>query len=124
MIGIVGRVNGSILVNMSEPVAMLVTSGILMTDIKTMTNDVLDGVAEVTNVIGGRLKSSLATVGYPLDNITLPSVIVGQNYTVTQSKGTIVYNISFVLEDDSISKLMDRVVQVVLTVMATELKAG
>jgi hypothetical protein len=66
----------------------------------------------------------LATVGYPLDNITLPSVIVGQNYTVTQSKGTMIYNISFVLEDDSIPKLMDRVVQVVLTVMATELKAG
>jgi CheY-specific phosphatase CheX len=124
MIGIVGRVNGSILVNMSEPVAMLVTSGILMTDIKTMTSEVLDGVAEVTNVIGGRLKSSLATVGYPLDNITLPSVIVGQNYSVTQSKGTMIYNISFVLEDDSIPKLIDRVVQVVLTVMATELKAG
>jgi chemotaxis protein CheX len=123
MIGIVGRVNGSILVNMSEPVAILVTGGILTTVIKTMTNEVLDGVAEVTNVIGGRLKSTLATVGYPLDNITLPSVIVGQNYSVTQSKGTVVYNVSFVLEDDSVPKLIDRVVQVVLTVMSTELKA-
>jgi CheY-specific phosphatase CheX len=123
MIGIVGRVNGSILVNMSESAAMLVTSGILMTDIKTMTNEVLDGVAEVTNVIGGRLKSTLATIGYPLDNITLPSVIVGPNYSVTQSKGTMVYNVSFVLEDDSVPKLLDRVVQVVLTVMSTELKA-
>ena len=124
MIGIVGRVNGSILVNMSEPVAILTTNGILGTDTKTMTGEVLDGVAEVTNVIGGRLKSTLATVGYPLDNITLPSVIVGQNYSVTQSKGTIVYNVSFVMEDDSIPQLLDRIVQVVLTVMTAELKAG
>ena len=124
MIGIVGRVNGSILVNMSERVAILVTNGILNADFKGIVSDVLDGVAEVTNVIGGRLKSSLATVGYPLDNITLPSVIVGQNYSVTQSKGTTVYNISFVVEDEQVPQLNDRVVQVVLTVMSPELKAN
>ena len=81
IIGLAGRVNGSILVNMSEAVALQVTSGILMTDFKQITNEVLDGIGEITNVIGGRLKSALAMSGYPLDNVTLPSVIVGQNYS-------------------------------------------
>jgi CheY-specific phosphatase CheX len=123
IIGIAGRVNGSILVNMSEPVALLVTSGILMTEFKTINSEVLDGIAEVTNVIGGRLKSTLAMVGYPLDNITLPAVIVGQNYFVSQSKGMMTYNIALALEDDTIPKYQDRVIQIVFTVMASELKA-
>jgi CheY-specific phosphatase CheX len=123
IIGIVGRVNGSILVNMSEPLALLVTNGILMTEFKTVTSDVLDGVAEVTNVIGGRMKSTLSNVGYPLDNITLPSVIIGQNYFVSQSRGMMVYNVAMVVDDDSITKVTDRVVQIVLTVMTSELKA-
>ncbi len=121
IIGIIGRVNGSILVNMSEPVALQVTSGILMCDFQQVTSEVLDGVAEVTNVIGGRMKSSLATSGYPLDNITLPSVIVGQNYYVNQSKGMLVFNVSFLYEDDNLPRVPERVVQVVLTLMTTNL---
>lgn len=124
IIGIVGRVNGSILVNMSEPAALLVTSGILATDFKILNSEVLDGVAEVTNVVGGRLKSTMATGGYPLDYVTLPSVIVGQNYFVSQSKGMMVYSVAFTLDDHSISKMTDRLVQVVLTIMASELKAA
>ncbi len=122
IIGIVGRVNGSILVNMSEPAALAVTNGMLMSDYSSLTSEVLDGVAEVTNVIGGRLKSSLATSGYPLDNITLPSVIVGHNYYVTQSRGMLVYHVTFTLEDEAIPKATDRVVQVALTVMTSALR--
>lgn len=124
IIGIIGRVNGSILVNMSEPVALQLTSGILMTDFQRITSEVLDGIGEVANVIGGRLKSSLATSGYPLDNITLPSVIVGQNYYVSQSKGMVIFNVSFLYEDDDIPRMPERVVQVVLTLMTTDLKAA
>jgi CheY-specific phosphatase CheX len=122
IIGIVGRVNGSILVNMSEPAALKVTSGMLGTEYVSVNTEVLDGVAEVTNVIGGRLKSTLATSGYPLDNITLPSVIVGNSYFVTQSRGMLVYNVSFTVEGDEIARSTDRLVQMVLTVMTGSLK--
>lgn len=122
IIGIVGRVNGSLLVNMSEAAALRVTSGMLGGDFTSLNADVLDGVAEVTNVIGGRMKSSLATSGYPLDNITLPAVIVGQSYFVTQSRGMLVYNVTLNLDDDGVPKITDRVVQVVLTVMTSDLK--
>jgi len=122
IIGIAGRVNGSILVNMSEVLALQVTSGMLMTEFRAITNEVLDGIGEVTNVIGGRMKSSLATSGYPLDNITLPSVIIGQNYSVTHARGMLVYSVAMMAEDESIVRLHDRLVQVVLTLMTSNLK--
>jgi CheY-specific phosphatase CheX len=122
IIGIVGRVNGSILVNMSEAIALHVTSGMLMSDFPSINTEVLDGVAELTNVIGGRLKSTLATCGYPLDNITLPSVIVGQNYFVTQTRGTLTYAVTLSVEEDGIARASDRLVQIVLTLMTSDLK--
>jgi CheY-specific phosphatase CheX len=122
IIGIVGRVNGSLLVNMSEAAALQVTSGMLGTTYSGLTSEVLDGVAEVTNVIGGRMKSSLATSGYPLDNITLPAVIVGQSYFITQSRGMLTFNVTFNMEDEGVTRMQDRVVQMVLTVMTTDLK--
>lgn len=122
IIGIVGRVNGSIMVNMSEAIALHVTGGMLMSDFPSINNEVLDGVAELTNVIGGRMKSTLATSGYPLDNITLPSVIVGQNYFVTQTRGTLTYTVTLSVEEENITKASDRLVQVVLTLLTNDIR--
>jgi len=122
IIGITGRVNGSLLVNMSEIAALRVISGMLMTECEKMTPVILDGVAEVTNVIAGRLKSSLASSGYPLENITLPTVMIGQNYLVTQTKGMATCGVTLLVEDPKVYCLPDRIVQLVFTVMADVLK--
>ena len=124
LVGIAGRVNGSILVNMSEPVALSIASGMLMESYSVINDEVLDGLGEIANVIGGRLKSALANSGYPLDNITLPSVIVGSSYFITHSKGMLVFSVTFHVADDSIPSLNDRIVHVAMTLMTGKLERG
>ncbi|QDU60335.1 CheY-P phosphatase CheX [Planctomycetes bacterium Pan216] len=122
IVGLAGRTNGSILVNMCQKVALKLASGMLMEDFTTFNEDVLDSIGELANVIGGRLKSQLANSGYPIDNITLPSVIVGQDYFVSHSKGLLVYHVTFQVDDPELLVLADRTVHVAMSVMAKDLK--
>lgn len=122
IVGIAGAVNGSIFLNMSMAVALRLASGILMEEFTSMTDEALDSIAEAANVVGGRLKSSLANSGYPLENITLPSVVIGNNYWLSHSKGMLAYCVSFHVDDDKIHRHTDRVVTVAMTLMTTQLK--
>lgn len=121
VIGISGRVNGSVLVNMSQKIALKLASGMLMESYSVINDDVLDSVGEVANVIGGRLKSSLANSGYPLDNITLPTVIIGHNYFVSHSKGMLVFSVAFNVNDPELTMLQDRIVQLSMTLMTKQI---
>lgn len=121
IIGIAGKVNGSILVNMSKPVALRIASAMLMEEFTTFNDDVLDSIGEVANVIGGRLKSSLANSGYPLENITLPSVIIGQNYFISHAKGMLVYHTAFHVQGSDLPMAPDRLVHVAMTLMTRNL---
>lgn len=122
IVGVAGRVNGTIMVNMTAPVALRLASAMLMDEFAQVDKDVLDAIAECANVIGGRLKSSLANSGYPFDHITLPSVILGQNYFISHSRGMSVVHASFEVDDDVLPMQSDRVVHVIMTLLTNDLK--
>ena len=75
IIGISGKGVGTIVLSMSEGVAIKAASTMLMTAIDSVDVDVLDAVGELTNMIAGNAKAQLEE--YKL-SLSLPNVIHGR----------------------------------------------
>lgn len=75
IIGLSGNIVGTVILTMTEPVAIKVASALLMEECTTINADVLDAVGELTNMIAGNAKAQLEE--YKL-SLSLPNVIHGE----------------------------------------------
>ncbi|MCL2744166.1 MAG: chemotaxis protein CheX [Planctomycetaceae bacterium] len=67
---------GTVVLSMSEAVAIHAASAMLMTELSEVNDDVMDAVGELTNMVGGGAKSKLAQ--YQM-TMSLPNVLCGEN---------------------------------------------
>jgi CheY-specific phosphatase CheX len=73
---------------------------------------VVDGVGEITNIIAGGLKTKLYNTPWMINNITVPSVILGTNYNISYTKGIEYCGITFEIDDPDTMSIQDRVFMV------------
>jgi len=76
IIGLSGVIVGTVVLTMSETLALKSASAMLMEDYTDFDNDVFDAVGELTNVIAGNAKAQLEE--YKL-SLSLPNVIYGKD---------------------------------------------
>ncbi len=77
VIGLSGRAQGSVVVSLSRAVAIQGAAAMLMMDpseIDGLTDDVVDAVGEIANMVAGSAKAELEE--YQL-SISLPNVVIG-----------------------------------------------
>ena len=79
VIGLSGKAVGTVVINLSEEVALKAASAMLMMEITSLDDDVLDAVGELANMIAGQAKPELEE--YQL-NVSLPSVVTGENHKI------------------------------------------
>ena len=79
VIGLSGKAVGAAILSMSEPAALAAASHMLMCEITEISDDVLDAVGELTNMMAGAAKAELE--GYEL-MVSLPNVITGNNHEI------------------------------------------
>jgi len=77
VIGLSGKAVGTVVVNLSEEVALKAASAMLMTEFTEVDDDVIDAVGEMANLIAGQAKAELEE--YDL-SVSLPSVITGEGH--------------------------------------------
>ena len=99
IIGFVGQTSGSMLINTSEACACFLSSRMLGETLTTLDNQALDGLCEIANIIAGQIKAVLSYTEHRFDRISTPSVIVGQNYTVTHYRGMTSLTVEFELPE-------------------------
>ncbi|MGL4594453.1 MAG: chemotaxis protein CheX [Thermoguttaceae bacterium] len=109
MIGANGKCTGFISVTMPTHVAKETVSGLTMEECKEINAQVIDGIGEITNIIAGGIKSRLYDTSWSINSITVPSVILGNNYHISYSKGIEYYGITFELDDPNTISIHDRV---------------
>jgi chemotaxis protein CheX len=85
-IGIAGTWVGTGSVTCSSSMACAICSRMLMTESTAVDEDVLDAVAELTNMIIGGVKTDLEAVLGPL-GLSIPTVVFGRNFK-TRSVGS------------------------------------
>jgi len=80
LIGLAGRWVGTGSISCSAAFALKISSHLLMASFEAVNDEVLDAVAEVTNMIIGNVKTALEEKLGPL-GLSIPTVIYGRNFT-------------------------------------------
>ncbi len=117
VIGVHGKVSGFITVNMSERMAVRAVNGLLQDSYTQLTNQVVDGAGEITNIIVGGIKSSLAGTPWSFSHMTVPSVIIGKGYQIAYARGLEFLNATFEHDDLEAVMLEDRLLQVSISLL-------
>jgi chemotaxis protein CheX len=84
LIGVAGAWAGAGSVSCSAATACKICSHMLMTEAPSVNEEVLDAVAELTNMIIGNVKTALETKVGPL-GLSIPTVIFGRNFRTKTS---------------------------------------
>lgn len=79
VIGLSGKAIGTVVINLSEEVAIQAASRLLMDELTELDDDVIDAVGELANVIAGQAKVELEQ--YDL-SVSLPNVVVGEGHEI------------------------------------------
>ena len=93
-IGIAGSWAGTGSVSCSPQMACRICSQLLMTETSSVDEDVLDAVAELTNMIIGSVKTDLESHLGPL-GLSLPTVVFGHNFKTRSAGNTEWMNVTF-----------------------------
>ncbi len=117
MIGVHGNVSGFVTVNMAERVALAAVGGLLQDRFDALTAQVIDGVGEIANIIGGGVKKGLAGSKWAFTHVTVPSVIVGHNYEIAYARGLQYLCATFEQKEAEALMLHDRLMTVSVSLL-------
>jgi chemotaxis protein CheX len=81
MVGMAGSYTGMLSIHCPAPLAMKITSNMLGMDVEEVGEDVSDALGEIANMLGGHVKQVLSKGGLDL-NLSIPTVISGETYTI------------------------------------------
>ncbi len=117
LIGVHGGVTGYITVNVSETVAIETVSALLLEEYDSLDRQVIDGVGELTNMIAGGVKRGLAGTPWGFSHVTVPSMIVGQNYDIAFANGFRYVSMAFEHVKCKSIMIHDRLVRVAVSLI-------
>ena len=100
IIGLAGETAGAVVLSFSRQTAMNIVSVFSKKTYTALTNEVLDGVGELVNIIAGNAKQDLSDFRI---SISLPGVVVGKDARIHWPDGVPVIAIPFDSELGSFS---------------------
>lgn len=81
MVGLAGTYTGILSLHCPVPLALKITGNMLGMDVEEMGEDVSDALGEIANMLGGYVKQVLSKGGLDI-NLSIPTVISGEEYTI------------------------------------------
>lgn len=81
MVGLAGTYTGILSIHCPRDFAMRITSNMLGMEVDEVGEDVNDALGEIANMLGGYVKQILSKGGLDI-NLSIPTVIAGEDYTV------------------------------------------
>ena len=94
VIGFTGDKNGSFSVSFTKKCAIAMVKSMLGDDIQDILQDAKDAVGEISNMVSGQARVGLQEYGLSLAGST-PSVVLGDNHTITHISNQAVMAIPF-----------------------------
>ena len=99
MVGMAGSYTGMLSIHCPAFLAMKMTSNMLGMEVDEVEEDVHDALGEIANMLGGHVKQVLSKGGLDL-NLSIPTVISGETYTIHSTNNDDCVVIPFQCEDD------------------------
>lgn len=81
MVGLAGTYTGILSIHCPKAFALRITSNMLGMEVGDVGEDVNDALGEIANMLGGYVKQILSKGGLDI-NLSIPTVISGEEYTV------------------------------------------
>lgn len=81
MVGLAGTYTGILSIHCPQTFALRITSNMLGMDVEEVGEDVNDALGEIANMLGGYVKQILSKGGLDI-NLSIPTVISGEDYTI------------------------------------------
>ena len=95
LIGLSGPTRGTVALTFRTSTALAIVSKMLGQEVHIVDETVSDGVAEIVNIVAGNAKARMTTsTGKPLD-LSLPTVVRGNNYSVDYPSHTVWLEVPF-----------------------------
>ncbi len=117
MVGMVGKTNGTCAISMSERALLHVAGSLLGEQRNQADHEVIDAIGEIGNMIAGRVKELLTGTSFEMENISVPSVIMGASYSLHFARGMHVVSVDFELGDLPLYDAKDRFFTVTLSLL-------
>lgn len=95
IIGISGRVRGTVALAFSSAVAVASVNRMLGSEIKYVDSTVVDGIAELVNMIAGNAKAKVTGDETPPLTLTMPAVVRGRDYVIDHPTDTVWLTVPF-----------------------------
>ena len=87
LVGLTGRYSGNLAINLSKEALLFVTSNFLDDQQLDLSDDNVDAIMEIGNMIAGSAKTILLKTRYRIDAISLPSMVLGQSHNMMFARG-------------------------------------
>lgn len=81
MVGLVGTYSGVLSIHCPKSLAVTITANMLGMEPEEVEDDINDALGEIANMLGGQVKMVLSKGGTDI-NISIPTVISGEEYTI------------------------------------------
>ena len=78
LVGLHGKRNGNMTLNLSERTAMFLAGRLLGIDIKEVNEETIDAICEIGNMVAGKFHTILHHTPYRFDGISLPALILAR----------------------------------------------
>jgi len=120
LVGLHGNRNGNMTMNLSERTAVFL-AGKLFADegMSELTEDAIDGVCELGNMVAGRMKELLGKTDYAFKAISLPAIVFGANYNLYHLKNIETVSVTFEISEVSIVNVKDKFFTTSISLMGT-----
>jgi chemotaxis protein CheX len=99
MVGLAGTYTGILSIHCPKSLAMRITSNMLGMEVDEVGEDVNDALGEIANMLGGYVKQILSKGGLDI-NLSIPTVIAGEDYTVNSMSDSDCVIIPFLNENE------------------------
>lgn len=117
MVGMVGNHSGNVAMNLSTAATLHLAAGLLGDPQTELTEDAIDAVMELGNMVGGAIKNALAETPYVIAHISLPSLIMGPNSAMIYARGIQTVSVEFELHELPVAKLNARFFSITVSLL-------
>ncbi|CAM2067818.1 Chemotaxis protein CheX [Sulfidibacter corallicola] len=108
IVGLHGKRNGNMTLNLSKRTAMFLASELLGTQITEMNEETIDAICEVGNMVAGKFHTILHSTPWRFDGISLPAFIFGANYNLYHLKNIVTVSVTFEIREVSVVHMADK----------------
>lgn len=117
IVGLVGRNNGTVTLNLSERGMTFLAGRLLCDDNVLVDESTFDAIGEIGNMIAGRVKEMLLGSAYEVEHISVPSLVLGANYNVYYTRGMNSVSVEFELTEIPVTQQKDRFFSVTVSML-------